>query len=46
MKRQPIDWEKFADDVTYNGLVSKFYKQYDMKIKTNNYSKNVGRRPE
>ena len=38
MKRQPTDWEKFANDVTDKGLVFKIYKQLKMlnSVKTKN----------
>ena len=32
MKRQPMDWEKvFANDATDKGLISKIYKQLNIK---------------
>ena len=31
-KRQPTDWEKvFANDATNKGLISKIYKQFNIK---------------
>ena len=38
MKRQPSEWEKiFANEATDKGLISKIYKQHNIK-KTNNRS--------
>ena len=37
MKRQPIEWDKvFANDMTYQGLITKIYKQ-----QYNSYQKKI-----
>ena len=44
MKRQPSEWEKiFANEAIDKGLISKIYKQLNIK-KTNNPSAKMGRR--
>ena len=47
MKRHPLEWKIFANDMTDKGIISKIYRLKKNIKKTNNpIKKKTGRRPE